>query len=62
MKTYFMSWESDNKRGHAIHDFADDVTPREAIGRMIISVCHDFKDSETKLIGTVTANQFNRVI
>ena len=61
MKTYFMAWESDNKRGHSIFDFDADISPREAIKIMIESVKFEFSSAEVPLKGVVSANQFNRV-
>jgi hypothetical protein len=66
MKTYFMSWESDNKRGHAIWDFAPTihgvgVSPRQALATMLDSVTDEFSKAEIPIVGAVTATQFNLV-
>jgi hypothetical protein len=59
MKTYFMAWQSDNKRGHSIAGAPDDMDPREVLLQMIDAVNEKFKDSG--MIGIVSANQFNRL-
>ena len=61
MKTYFMAWESDNKRGHSIYDFDDDEPPRQALKTMLDSVRAEFINDEIPLVGVISANQFNRV-
>lgn len=58
MKTYFMAWETDNKRGHSIYDFDKKTTPREALKAMIVSVQAEFKGD---IKGVISAIQFNRV-
>ena len=57
MKTYFMAWSSDKKEGHAICEFADDITPRLALKGMLKSVEIDFPEVR----GQLRAAQFNRV-
>ena len=57
MKTYFMAWSTDKKEGHAIYDFADDVTPRLALKRMMELV--EIEIPEVR--GQLRAAQFNRV-
>ncbi len=61
MKTYFMAWESDNKRGHSIYDFDDDEPPRQALKTMLDSVRAEFINDEIPLVGVISAEQFNRV-
>ncbi len=62
MKTYFLHWESQNKRGHAINDFEDGATPREALKEMIsIIEGNPLRDLEVPNIGEITAVQFNLV-
>lgn len=61
MKTYFMAWESDNKRGHSIYDFPDDIEPRQAINEMINGVIKQFSESDIPIKGEISASQFNLV-
>lgn len=66
MKTYFMAWESDNKRGHLICDFdiqgdGEEVTPRQALREMINMVIEDFSEARIPIKGIVSATQFNLV-
>ena len=56
-KTYFMAWESNDKQGHCIHDFAEHELPRIILRKMIEFVETDMPDVK----GQVRANQFNRV-
>ena len=58
MKTYFMAWESNEKRGHSIYDFSADTTPRDALSTMIDNVQNEFGKS---IKGIITATQFNLV-
>ncbi len=57
MRTYFLSWESENKRGHSMYEFSGDETPREILKIMISEASKAFPD----ICGDVTAIQFNRV-
>ena len=57
VKTYFLSWESDNKRGHSIYEFKDEITPREALRFMHKEVENAFPE----ILGKITATQFNKV-
>ncbi len=59
MKTYFMAWQSDNKRGHSIADAPDEMKPQEVLSQMIDQVYEKFKD--TGMVGVVSATQFNAV-
>lgn len=59
MATYFMAWQSDNKRGHCIADAPDEMHPREVLSRMIDQVNEKFK--ATGITGVVSATQFNKV-
>jgi len=61
MKTYFLAWEADNRRGHAIYDFDEDVTPRQALAEMINCAVKECSESDIPIRGTITATQFNRV-
>lgn len=58
-KTYFMAWESDNKRGHYIGEAPAKMPAGEVLKQMIDQVYADFKDKDLK--GVVTARQFNVV-
>ncbi len=58
MKTYFMAWQCDNKRGHCTADAPEDMHPTEVLKQMIESVKQEFGP---ELIGFVSANQFNVV-
>ena len=66
MKTYFLAWESDNKRGHAIYEFPTsheegEITPRQALSAMIDSVYDGFTEDQIPIKGIVSATQFNLV-
>lgn len=66
MKTYFMAWQSDNKRGHSVFDFdvnesGEEIKPRKALSEMINYVIKEFSESDIPLKGVVSATQFNRV-
>ena len=52
-----MAWESNDKQGHCIHDFAEHELPRIILRKMIEFVETDMPDVK----GQVRANQFNRV-
>lgn len=64
MKTYFMAWETDNKRGHVIWEFepsgdkGNEISPREALRTMLEAVKNDFSGD---LRGVISASQFNQV-
>jgi len=58
MKTYFMAWESNEKRGHSIYEFSNDIAPRDALSTMIDNVKNEFGKSIKEVI---TATQFNLV-
>lgn len=57
-QTYFMSWETDNKRGHSIHEFKEEISSLEAMRYMMKSVMEEF---EGAMKGVLTATQFNKV-
>lgn len=57
VKTYFLSWESDNKRGHSIYEFKEEITPREALRFMHKEVEKAFPE----ILGAITVAQFNKV-
>jgi hypothetical protein len=66
MKTYFMAWESDNRRGHAIWEFGpnddgSEITPRQALSAMRQSVIDGAVGSENAIVGELSAIQFNLV-
>jgi len=61
MKTYFMAWESDNKRGHSIYDFNDDIPPRQALNEMRKAIHKEFSESDIPIKGIISATQFNCV-
>jgi len=62
-KTYFLAWETDNKRGHFICEFEKGdigyVTPRKALNYMITQV-EKIVDKDN--VGLVKATQFNNVV
>lgn len=58
MKTYFLSWQCDNMRGHTTAEASDDVKPAEALDKMLDAVREKF-NSELK--GVLFATQFNNV-
>lgn len=65
MKTYFMAWESDNKRGQSITEFkkdfssGDEIMPKKAFIKMLSEVKTELSKTNSK--GLVTATQFNLV-
>lgn len=58
MKTYFLSWQCDNLRGHLTAEVSDDVKPSEALGKMLDAVKERYAGVYK---GLIFATQFNNV-
>ena len=60
-KTYFMAWETVNRRGHAIYEFDRETTPRQALSKMLEFISSGESEKGETIQGSLNATQFNQV-